>query len=282
MQEYVCTWSAIASLGTVADVQALNKVAAVRALVNSEVQLCFQNVLQYCCCWIQQQQQQAAVDMAHHAAARWKNRCLRSIMAAAVAGAAQRHTGAASPHSIADAVATGLGLWLPQQACEPLLVASSSGVSSSQALRGLDGISPQQLLLLPLGQRPQPDKSSNRHGRGRFQELVQLCYSDISSMQQHSKQMQVLQQLLLQLLVEQRITSKLTSCLKKLCTALSAVQQRQTTPPQHAAAHALRERCMALYKVLHALTVVSGKRSRTALPHFVQLEHITNAELMLW
>ena len=128
--------------------------------------------------------------------------------------------------------------------------------------------------MLPFGHLPHYSKSPK---------LTQLCYSNINSMQQHSQQMQVLQHLLLQLLVEQQVTPKLLSCLNKLCTAISVGQQHQTTSGQQAAAHVLHERCMALCKVLHALTqVVPGKRSRTGRLLFVQLQPIESAELMLW
>ncbi|KAF6260974.1 hypothetical protein COO60DRAFT_831011 [Scenedesmus sp. NREL 46B-D3] len=259
-------------------------------------------VVKQCEQWLQahstqQQQQQPGHDLVD-AAVRWRNRCMRSIWQHRPQ---QQRKG---PVHLALPPAAVLASWL--SGC-----LNRAGVRCMLCML----LVPIESLLLqstklPIGGCSRPHGScisrlriswlatylvqllgSQQQQQQQDTQLpVVLCYEQLQELQQHSRNMQLLQQLLLQLHVEQRLAPTLMECLLKGCLQLHKAapdSQQQERPRQHqvlphgGGTDLLQERCLALYRLLHFLAAAAAKqRGLTASFHVAEAEVVEDVDLL--
>jgi hypothetical protein len=278
--------------------------AAANAVSSVSLQALLPAVVQQCQQWLQDhstQQPQALGQDLLPAAVRWRNRCMRSILAATTTTAAERSSAAGAP---AGCGSGQLAAWLPKPCWQPLPALNAAGAAggagagdaaAAAAERGGNWsvLSPawqlQQQpaeLLASIGRSTAGPSSSSSS----VQLPVVLWYKELQELLQHSRNMQKLQQLLLQLHVEQRLAPKLMECLLKGCLQLhnpqpsSGPQQQQEqrrAQVQVPATEVLQERCLALYRLLHFLTAAAVKqRGLTASCHIAEAEMVEDVDTL--
>lgn len=269
-------------------------------------------VLQECQGWLQQQQhtlqlqgtalsapmshcqtnsrKSRGVDTQLQDTIRWKNRCMRGVLSAALAEIASSAEAAGSGTSSTGSFVTLPGVWLPQQCWQPLL----------QAAQQLRDHAPWSVMLPSSSHVQQQQRHQNKqlyvHGDASGAaahhaawSVTTLCYHEVQEPVQHSRQLQKLQQLLLQLHIEAHLAPRLLQCLQDGCRQLPqgtrqnlhAVQRRSE---QSAVLPAISmEQCLALYRLLYALTATAPKsRGLAGGCHIVQKEVVEDAAMLQW
>ncbi|KAF8072750.1 hypothetical protein HT031_000410 [Scenedesmus sp. PABB004] len=247
-----------------AAVQALGSGGAVPA-GDPELHEAARRVLLACELWCEQHEreatQPAADDEAVSAAARWQNRCLRGVLATAAAlepAAPDAATAAAAAAGSCSAAGPQLAVWLPEQCWGPL--------DAADGVDGRGGGSPVWRVLAPAGAAQTAP--------------VALCYSDAGELAQHARAVQKLQQLLLHHHVEARLVPRLLECLLRGCLAVGGGRAAER---QGGAAGATHERCLALFRLLHALTAGAPKRCGLGGGcHVVELQQVADAGWLDW
>jgi hypothetical protein len=249
--------------------------------------------------WLQEhamQQQQPACHEVLESAVRWRNRCMRSVLAAAATTAAE---GAGAAGTAACIGSGQLAVWLPEPCWQPLHALHTAGAGDTGAAAATVCSSASWRMLSPAWQlQQQPDdmlvgiQRNAASSSSSVQPLVVLCYRELQELLQHSRNVQKLQQLLLQLHVEQRLTPKLMECLLKGCLQLHKaapdeqqqqqdLQQQRQVARHRGAADVLQERCLALYRLLHFLTAAAVKqRGLTGSCHISEAEVVEDAGLL--
>lgn len=299
-------------------VQALTQ-AAGNGSIAAELQSVVPAILQQCQQWVhhnskqqaqpgqqQQPQQQPNASDQLDAAVRWRNRCLRSILAATATVNGAAATGSTGSTGAGWQSSSGqLAAWLPQQCWQPLQaivagaqLSTSSSTGAGQSLAGSSCGAAPWSLLSPAWQaqhwRQQQQLAvydgstvSNRIAgqiTASIQPTVALCYQDPQELLQHNKNVQKLQQLLLHLHVELHLAPRLIECLLRGCLVVhqERTDERAQQQGQQAGRQA-EDKCWALYRVLHFLTAASAKQRGLGGSCLVaEPELVADAGLLEW